>query len=163
MVNTEISIVPVVFQFGRESKVTLEYWWDTGGVDEGAGASSEMAKSQDDGSLCLALQKLLSIAKHNYGTSKVRNIYIETQKLFFFSSSIKFANYLWHIYSQMYDNASGSNETVISSRVPSAKESTFRRPLIPQVYHKMGTQDAFKTQLDVSFSHYLRHSISIML
>lgn len=54
----------------------------------------------------------------------------------------------------MYDNTSGSNETIISSRVPSikesVKESTFRRPLIPQAYHKTGTADAFKTQLDVS-------------
>lgn len=50
----------------------------------------------------------------------------------------------------MYDNTSGSSETVISSRVPSIKESTFRRPLIPQTYHKLDTTDAFKTQLDVS-------------
>lgn len=77
-------------------------------------------ETNKDDRLCLALQKLLSIAKHNYGTSKG------------------------------FDNTSSSNETVISSRVPSTKESTFRRPLIPQVYHKMGSQDAFKTQLDVS-------------
>lgn len=51
----------------------------------------------------------------------------------------------------MYDNTTGSNETVISSRVPSIKESTFRRPLIPQTYNKIGTADAFKTQLDVSY------------
>lgn len=44
---------------------------------------------------------------------------------------------------------SGSNETVISSRIPSTKESIFRRPLIPQTYHKMGAPEAFKTQLDV--------------
>lgn len=53
----------------------------------------------------------------------------------------------------MYDNTSGSSETVISSRVPSIKESTFRRPLIPQTYHKIDmtdATDAFKTQLDVS-------------
>ena len=68
-------------QFGRESKVTLEYWWDTCGIDDGASTSSMdntkatrigPAQSQDDGSLCLALQKLLSIAKHNYGASKVQ-------------------------------------------------------------------------------------------
>ena len=44
---------------------------------------------------------------------------------------------------------SGSNETVISSRIPSTKESTFRTPLIPQAYHKVGATEAFKSQLDV--------------
>lgn len=76
-----------------------------------------MEDTRDD-SICLALQKLLSLAKHNYGTNKV------------------------------YDNSSGSNETVVSSRVLSIKESPFRRPLIPQPYHKIGAPDAFKTQLD---------------
>lgn len=77
-----------------------------------------------DNDLCVTLQKLLSIAKYNYGTSKV------------------------------YDNSSGSNETVISSRILSTKESTFRRPLVPQTYHKIGTPDAFKTQLDVRY-HFI--------
>ncbi|KAK2585045.1 hypothetical protein KPH14_008565 [Odynerus spinipes] len=98
--------------FGRESKITLEYWWDSHPCREHA---TETALGDN---LCLALQKLLSLAKHNYGTNKV------------------------------YDNASGSNETVISSRVLSIKESPFRRPLIPQTYHKIGASDAFKTQLD---------------
>ncbi|XP_047348493.1 uncharacterized protein LOC124948651 isoform X1 [Vespa velutina] len=99
--------------FGRESKITLEYWWDSQPWRE-----HTTETSLGDHSLCLALQKLLSLAKHNYGTNKV------------------------------YDNASGSNETVISSRVLSSKESAFRRPLIPQTYHKIGAPDAFKTQLD---------------
>ncbi|XP_015119688.1 protein cramped isoform X2 [Diachasma alloeum] len=107
-----ITVGDLFLMFGREGKIILEYWWDVPG---GSGGARDRAK-QDDG-LCLALKKLLSIAKHNYGTSKV------------------------------YENA-GSNETVISSRVPSAKESTFRRPLIPQPYHQIGSHDAFKTQLD---------------
>lgn len=45
---------------------------------------------------------------------------------------------------------------MISSRVPSIKESTFRRPLIPQTYNKIGTADAFKTQLDVNY--YIKFS-----
>ncbi|XP_043268412.1 protein cramped [Venturia canescens] len=119
-----ITVGDLFLMFGRESKVSLEYWWDTGGIDETVGTSGSKAtrigpsQTQDDGALCLALRKLLSIAKHNYGTSKI------------------------------YDTVSGSNETVVSSRVPSAKESIFRRPLIPQVYHQIGAQDAFKTQLD---------------
>lgn len=51
----------------------------------------------------------------------------------------------------MYDNTSGSNETVISSRMLSTRESTFKRPLVPQTYHKVSAPDAFKSQLDVSF------------
>ncbi|XP_043666858.1 uncharacterized protein LOC122628534 [Vespula pensylvanica] len=102
--------------FGRESKIILEYWWDSQPWREHTTETS-LGVIRDD-SLCLALQKLLYLAKHNYGTNKV------------------------------YDNASGSNETVISSRVLSSKESAFRRPLIPQTYHKIGAPDAFKTQLD---------------
>lgn len=96
----------------------MEYWWDWN-HREHIGESASTSLHSDN--LCLTLQKLLSIAKHRYGTSKV------------------------------YDNTSGSNETVISSRILSTKESTFRRPLIPQTYHKIGTPDAFKTQLDVRF------------
>ncbi|XP_063979774.1 protein cramped [Diachasmimorpha longicaudata] len=107
-----ITVGDLLLMFGREGKITLEYWWDVPGGSDGA---RERAR-QTDG-LALALKKLLSIAKHNYGTSKA------------------------------YENA-GSNETVISSRIPSAKESTFRRPLIPQPYHQIGSHDAFKTQLD---------------
>ncbi|KAK0159349.1 hypothetical protein PV328_010235 [Microctonus aethiopoides] len=107
-------------RFGRESKIILEYWWDSIPKDNKKITTENAVPNETnkDDRLCLALQKLLSIAKHNYGTSKG------------------------------FDNTSSSNETVISSRVPSTKESTFRRPLIPQVYHKMGSQDAFKTQLD---------------
>lgn len=57
---------------------------------------------------------------------------------------------------QGYDNVSGSNETVISSRIPSTQESTFRRPLIPQAYHKMGAPEAFQTQLDVIYLWFIR-------
>ncbi|XP_018047314.1 PREDICTED: protein cramped-like, partial [Atta colombica] len=112
-----ITVGDLFLMFGRESKIILEYWWDwlpNGQYTTNSASSSIM----HDNSLCLVLQKLLSLAKHNYGTNKV------------------------------YDNTSGSNETVISSRVLSIKESTFRRPLIPQTYHKIGTADAFKTQLD---------------
>ncbi|KYQ47246.1 Protein cramped-like protein [Trachymyrmex zeteki] len=112
-----ITVGDLFLMFGRESKIVLEYWWDwlpNGQCTTNSASSSIM----HDNSLCLVLQKLLSLAKHNYGTNKV------------------------------YDNTSGSNETVISSRVLSIKESTFRRPLIPQTYHKIGTADAFKTQLD---------------
>ncbi|XP_012058281.1 PREDICTED: protein cramped-like [Atta cephalotes] len=112
-----ITVGDLFLMFGRESKIILEYWWDwlpNGQYITNSASSSIM----HDNSLCLVLQKLLSLAKHNYGTNKV------------------------------YDNTSGSNETVISSRVLSIKESTFRRPLIPQTYHKIGTADAFKTQLD---------------
>ncbi|XP_006623303.1 protein cramped [Apis dorsata] len=110
-----ITVGDLFLMFGRESKVTLEYWWDWN-HREHIGESTSTSLHNDN--LCLTLQKLLSIAKHRYGTSKV------------------------------YDNTSGSNETVISSRILSTKESTFRRPLIPQTYHKIGTPDAFKTQLD---------------
>ncbi|XP_014477729.1 PREDICTED: protein cramped [Dinoponera quadriceps] len=116
-----ITMGDLFLMFGRESKITLEYWWDWLPSEQRTSDSASSSIMRDD-SLCLALQKLLSLAKHNYGTNKV------------------------------YDNTSGSNETVISSRVPSikesVKESTFRRPLIPQAYHKSGTADAFKTQLD---------------
>ncbi|XP_032667874.1 uncharacterized protein LOC116842581 [Odontomachus brunneus] len=114
-----ITMGDLFLMFGRESKITLEYRWDWLSSEQYTTDSSSVMR---DDSLCLVLQKLLSLAKHNYGTNKV------------------------------YDNTSGSNETVISSRVPSikesVKESTFRRPLIPQAYHKTGTADAFKTQLD---------------
>lgn len=111
-----ITIGDLFLMFGRESKITLEYWWDWHVKEQQSGEST--SSSLHDNNLCLTLQKLLSIAKHSYGTSKV------------------------------YDNTSGSNETVVSSRVLSTRESTFRRPLVPQTYHKIGTSDAFKTQLD---------------
>ncbi|XP_076224008.1 cramped chromatin regulator isoform X2 [Nomia melanderi] len=111
-----ITVGDLFLMFGRESKITLEYWWDWHPREQHTGESPSC--TLQDESLCLTLQKLLSIAKHSYGNSKV------------------------------YDNTSGSNETVISSRMLSTKESTFRRPLIPQTYHKIGTPDAFKTQLD---------------
>ncbi|XP_076377598.1 cramped chromatin regulator isoform X1 [Megalopta genalis] len=110
-----ITVGDLFLMFGRESKITLEYWWDWHQREH---TGEPTACALQDENLCLTLQKLLSIAKHSYGTSKV------------------------------YDNTSGSNETVISSRMLSTKESTFRRPLIPQTYHKIGTPDAFKTQLD---------------
>ncbi|KAL6256261.1 hypothetical protein P5V15_012377 [Pogonomyrmex californicus] len=112
-----ITVGDLFLMFGRESKIILEYWWDLL-PNEQYTTDSASPNIMRDNNLCLVLQKLLSLAKHNYGTNKV------------------------------YDNTSGSNETVISSRVPSIKESTFRRPLIPQTYHKIGTADAFKTQLD---------------
>ncbi|XP_025995744.1 uncharacterized protein LOC105206890 [Solenopsis invicta] len=112
-----ITVGDLFLMFGRESKIILEYWWDWV-PNEQYTTESTSSSIMRDNSLCLVLQKLLSLAKHNYGTNKV------------------------------YDNTSGSSETVISSRVPSIKESTFRRPLIPQTYHKIGTADAFKTQLD---------------
>ncbi|KAL2721929.1 protein cramped [Vespula maculifrons] len=115
-VGKSILLIHQTRQFGRESKIILEYWWDSQPWREHTTETS-LGVIRDD-SLCLALQKLLYLAKHNYGTNKV------------------------------YDNASGSNETVISSRVLSSKESAFRRPLIPQTYHKIGAPDAFKTQLD---------------
>ncbi|XP_017795008.1 PREDICTED: protein cramped-like [Habropoda laboriosa] len=111
-----ITVGDLFLMFGRESKITLEYWWDWNPREQNTGESTSTCLRDDN--LCLTLQKLLSIAKHSYGTNKV------------------------------YDNTSGSNETVISSRVLSTKESTFRRPLVPQTYHKIGTPDAFKTQLD---------------
>ncbi|XP_076163100.1 cramped chromatin regulator [Ptiloglossa arizonensis] len=111
-----ITVGDLFLMFGRESKITLEYWWDWNLREQHAGEPISINLRDDN--LCLTLQKLLSIAKHSYGTSKV------------------------------YDNTSGSSETVISSRTLSTKESTFRRPLIPQTYHKIGTPDAFKTQLD---------------
>ncbi|KAG7202399.1 hypothetical protein KM043_018715 [Ampulex compressa] len=111
-----ITVGDLFLMFGRESKITLEYWWDWYPREEHS--MDTTAGILRDDNLSLALQKLLSLAKHSYSTSKV------------------------------YDNNSGSNETVISSRVPSAKESIFRRPLIPQTYHKVGTPDAFKSQLD---------------
>ncbi|XP_034190975.2 cramped chromatin regulator [Osmia lignaria lignaria] len=111
-----ITVGDLFLMFGRESKITLEYWWDCHPEEQNTGESTSGCLR--DSNLCLTLQKLLSIAKHSYGTSKG------------------------------YDNTSGSNETVISSRVLSTKESTFRRPLVPQAYHKIGASDAFKTQLD---------------
>ncbi|XP_076279015.1 cramped chromatin regulator [Lasioglossum baleicum] len=110
-----ITVGDLFLMFGRESKIILEYWWDWH-QREHTGESLSCTLQNEN--LCLTFQKLLSIAKHTYGTSKV------------------------------YDNTSASNETVISSRMLSTKESTFRRPLIPQTYHKIGTPDAFKTQLD---------------
>ncbi|XP_043249274.1 protein cramped [Colletes gigas] len=111
-----ITIGDLFLMFGRESKITLEYGWDWNSREQNAGEATSLSLRDDN--LCLTLQKLLSIAKHSYGTNKV------------------------------YDNSSTSNETVISCRMVSTKESTFRRPLIPQTYHKIGTPDAFKTQLD---------------
>ncbi|XP_008546154.1 protein cramped [Microplitis demolitor] len=119
--SNTITIGDLFLMFGRESKIILEYWWDVpkknDRVPNDNPSLNKDLKKQDE-SLCLALQKLLSIAKHNYGTSKA------------------------------FDNTSSSSETVVSSRMPSTKDSTFRRPLIPQVYHKTGSQEAFKTQLD---------------
>lgn len=110
-----ITVGDLFLMFGRESKITLEYWWDWNLQSQRDGQSA--ATSVRDNNQCLMLQKLLSIAKHSYDTSKV------------------------------YDNSSGSNETVISTRILS-KDSTFRKPLIPQTYHKIGTTDSFKTQID---------------
>ncbi|XP_033216607.1 protein cramped isoform X2 [Belonocnema kinseyi] len=122
--NTEeantITVGDLFLMFGRESKITLEYWWDSPPREAqafSAGKFKSIITPRDD-NVSLMLQKLLSIAKQSYGTSKG------------------------------YDNTSGGSETVISSRIPSTKESTFRRPLIPQAYHRLGTPDAFKTQLD---------------
>ncbi|XP_053994959.1 protein cramped-like [Hylaeus volcanicus] len=111
-----ITVGDLFLMFGRESKITLEYWWDWNPREQRTEEPASISLRDDN--LCLTLQKLLSIAKHSYGSNKV------------------------------YDNTSGSNETVISSRMLSTKESTFRRPLIPQTYPKIGTPDAFKTQLD---------------
>lgn len=116
-----MTVGDLFLMFGRDSKITLEYWWDT---------SANMSNEGSDNSLCLALKKLLSIAKLHYGSSKV------------------------------YDNLS-SNETVVSSRVPSAKESTFRRPLMPQACHKIGSQDAFKTQLDKFTSRFCKRGRTV--
>ncbi|XP_034948918.1 protein cramped [Chelonus insularis] len=115
-----ITIGDLFLMFGRDSKITLEYWWDVGTKENDRTVTGNPLKNmkKQEESLSIALQKLLSIAKHNYGSSKA------------------------------FDNTLSSNETVISSRMPSIRESTFRRPLIPQVIHKMGSQDAFKTQLD---------------
>ncbi|XP_016839013.1 protein cramped isoform X1 [Nasonia vitripennis] len=120
-----ITVGDLFLMFGRDSKIVLEYWWESP-VREATTEKTNPIEQQQDNSLSLALQKLLSIAKHSYGTSKG------------------------------YDNVSGSNETVISSRIPSTKESTFRRPLIPQTYHKMGAPEAFKTQLDKYKSRFSR-------
>ncbi|XP_017886991.1 protein cramped [Ceratina calcarata] len=110
-----ITVGDLFLMFGRESKITLEYWWDWNLQNQQNGQPA--TTSVRDNNQCLMLQKLLSIAKHSYDTNKV------------------------------YDNASGSNETVISTRVLS-KDSTFRKPLIPQTYHTIGTTDTFKTQID---------------
>ncbi|KAL7293840.1 hypothetical protein TKK_0012897 [Trichogramma kaykai] len=117
-INT-ITVGDLFLMFGRDSKVVLEYWWETPQNDalgEKSNVVGNPQKSKD--SLTASLQKLLSIAKHSFCSSKG------------------------------YDNVSGSNETVISSRIPSTKESTFVRPVIPLAYHKMGGPEAFKTQLD---------------
>ncbi|XP_044580453.1 uncharacterized protein LOC123262352 [Cotesia glomerata] len=117
-----ITIGDLFLMFGRESKIVLDYWWEDSPKqnDREANDSSPLSKDfkKQDENICLALQKLLSIAKHNYGSNKA------------------------------FDNTSSSNETVVSSRMPSTKDSTFRRPLIPQVYHKTNSHQAFKTQLD---------------
>lgn len=52
-----------------------------------------------------------------------------------------------HYGSKAYDIPS-SNETVVSSRIYSTKESVFRRPMIPTAYQKTNAQEAFQTQLD---------------
>ena len=111
-----ITVGDLFLMFGRQSKITLEYWWDWHPQEQHTGEPTSSILRDDH--MCLTLQKLLSIAKHSYGISKV------------------------------YSNTSASSETVISSRMPSTKESTFKRPLVPQTYHKIGTPDAFKTQLD---------------
>ncbi|KAJ8675357.1 hypothetical protein QAD02_011143 [Eretmocerus hayati] len=120
-----ITVGDLFLMFGRDSKIVLEYWWESISTEASSEKLSNIETSSEN-SLSLALQKLLSIAKHNFGTSKG------------------------------YDNVSGSNETVISSRIPSTKESTFVRPLIPQAYHKMGAPEAFKSQLDKYNSRYGR-------
>ncbi|XP_043479689.1 protein cramped [Leptopilina heterotoma] len=115
-----ITVGDLFLMFGRESKVTLEYWWESPSVDPMSfftGKTKAIVTPRDD-NVSLMLQKLLSIAKQSYGPSKG------------------------------YEHTWGSSETVISSRVPSTKESTFRQPFIPQTYHELGTPDAFKTQLD---------------
>lgn len=119
-----ITVGDLFLMFGRESKVILEYWWESPLLDPLAFLTGKSkSKSIDidtprDDNVSLMLQKLLSIAKQSYGPSKG------------------------------YEHTWGSSETVISSRVPSTKESTFRQPFIPQTYHKLGTPDAIKTQLD---------------
>ncbi|XP_067204358.1 protein cramped [Linepithema humile] len=123
-----ITVGDLFLMFGRESKITLEYWWDWLPNEQ---YTTDSPSTMRDDSSCLVLQKLLSLAKHNYGTNKV------------------------------YDNTSGSSETVISSRVPSIKESTFRRPLIPQTYHKIDTTDAFKTQLDKFKSRFSKRGRTV--
>lgn len=115
-----ITVGDLYLMFGRDSKIVLEYWWDPPHREIQTQATDKpksIGTSYDD-TLSLALQKLLSIAKHSYGTSKG------------------------------YDNNSGSNETVVSSRILSTKDSTFRQPLIPQPFHKIGPSDSFKSQLD---------------
>ncbi|XP_051169143.1 uncharacterized protein LOC127286675 isoform X2 [Leptopilina boulardi] len=115
-----ITVGDLFLMFGRESKVTLEYWWKSTSMDPPSlsiGKTKSIGTPRDD-NVSWMLQKLLSIAKQSYGPSKG------------------------------YEHTWGSSETVISSRVPSTKESTFRQPFIPQTYHELGTPDAFKTQLD---------------
>ncbi|XP_015518276.1 protein cramped-like isoform X1 [Neodiprion lecontei] len=115
-----ITVGDLYLMFGRDSKILLEYWWDPPNREAQMQLTDKpkSISSFYDDTLSLALQKLLSIAKHSYGASKG------------------------------YENNSGSNETVVSSRILSTKDSTFRRPLIPQPYHKIGPSDSFKSQLD---------------
>ncbi|XP_012269944.2 uncharacterized protein LOC105694136 isoform X2 [Athalia rosae] len=115
-----ITVGDLYLMFGRDSKIVLEYWWDLPNREShlrGMEKPKSIGAFYDD-TLSLALQKLLSIAKHSYGANKG------------------------------YENNSGSNETVVSSRILSTKDSTFRRPLIPQPFHKIGPSDSFKSQLD---------------
>ncbi|RLU17136.1 hypothetical protein DMN91_011205 [Ooceraea biroi] len=63
-----IHLTLIFIIFGRESKITLEYWWDW--LPNEHYTSDSASPSIHDNSLCLVLQKFLSLAKHNYGTSK---------------------------------------------------------------------------------------------
>ncbi|XP_023245689.1 protein cramped isoform X2 [Copidosoma floridanum] len=116
-----ITVGDLYLMFGRDSKIILEYSW------ESAVPETSVIEEPQNNALSLTLQKLLSIAKHTYGTSK-----------------------------GSYDNVSGSSETVISSRVPSTKESTFIRPLIPPSFHRISAPETFRTQLDKYKSRYCR-------
>ena len=62
-------------QFGRESKIILEYWWDSPPRETQAfsGGKLKSIVTPRDDNVSLMLQKLLSIAKQSYGTSKVIN------------------------------------------------------------------------------------------
>ena len=65
-----ITVGDLFLMFGRQSKITLEYWWDWHPQEQHTGEPTSSTLRDDH--MCLTLQKLLSIAKHSYGTSKVR-------------------------------------------------------------------------------------------
>lgn len=54
-------------QFGKDSKIVLEYWWEL----KGSTAGQSNCDILPENSLSTALQRLLSLAKHNYTTGKV--------------------------------------------------------------------------------------------